>query len=118
MKTLIIAIYHGVLPSPIPTVRNTLGALHLSQLSQGLPHLRAWFTFISRTTGLRAVEDFVSGVLYDLLVATLLLLGLPRFPLSVFIVPPFVAVVKHFFKFFSSGHSIVSVCVAVKTRGD
>ena len=53
-----------------------LGGVSLPRPAVPLPEARgcvlsAWFTFISRTTGLRAVEDFVRGVLLTLVGHTL-----------------------------------------------
>ena len=57
--------------------------------------------------GDRAVEDFISGVLYGLLVASLLLLGLPRIPLCNYILAYSGEFVNTFFKNF-----FISVSVA------
>lgn len=92
---------------PLPF--NPLVLLHLTPLQACMGFFtsgRCWFTFIFRTTGLRAVEDFVRGVLRTLMGHTLTssvswaLLPIPHFCLDYS--TPF-GVCQAFFLFFAGG---------------
>lgn len=100
---------------PLPF--NPLVLLHLTPLQAGLDFFasgRCWFTFIFRTTGLHAVEDFVRGVLRTLMGHTLTisvswaLLPIPHFCLDYS--TPF-GVCQAFFYFFWGSSLFVSLFI-------